>query len=220
MCGITGFVDFEGRIDQSVLEKMTEVLSHRGPDGTGCDLINLPSARVGLGHKRLSILDLSELGRQPMYDEKKEYALIFNGEVYNFREVRKWLLTEGHQFRSESDTEVILHALMQEGVQAVNRFRGMFSIVFLDISKQKLWLIRDRVGVKPLYFASLSGHLLFASELRAFFQYPQFSKDIDISALGQFLDYGYVKGGGFDFQKCRDHFTGNRFRNRLNHQSH
>lgn len=193
MCGIVGFVDFSFSSDQSVLERMTNTLEHRGPDGAGCDVFDLPEARIGLGHKRLSILDLSELGRQPMYSEDESCSIIFNGEVYNFLEVRAWLTKQGYTFKSESDTEVILRALMVEGVDAVARFRGMFSIAFLDGRKKKLWLIRDRAGVKPLHYAELGDTLVFGSQLRVFHQHASFKKELDLTAVAQFLDFGYVR---------------------------
>lgn len=193
MCGLAGFIDFQRNSGQEVLERMTETLKHRGPDGTGCDLIDTDTARIGFGHKRLSILDLSELGRQPMYTEDGQHAIIFNGEVYNFKEVRDWLRSRGHEFRSESDTEVILRALIEEGVSAVNRFTGMFAMAFYDGRHQKVWLIRDRVGVKPLYYANLGNTLLFGSQLSVFHEHPAFNKEMDMAAVGQFLDFGYIK---------------------------
>ena len=193
MCGLVGFVDFSFRSSKDVLERMTDTLSHRGPDGTGCDLFQGNNAQVGLGHKRLSILDLSELGRQPMYSADGQYAIIFNGEVYNFRDIRTRLLEKGYQFKSESDSEVILYALIEEGAEAIDRFIGMFAIVFFDLQSEKILLIRDRVGVKPLYYAEETNVLLFSSQPRAFHMHPAFSRELDIQAIAEFLDFGYIK---------------------------
>ncbi len=190
MCGIAGFCDFNKKSDKKTLEKMTDVLHHRGPDDSGYSFIEINNATVGLGHRRLSILDLSRHGHQPMAFE--EYEIVYNGEVYNFKEIRVELEKDGYTFDSDSDTEVILKAYHKWGIKAVDRFNGMFAISIYDKKLNKLILIRDRAGVKPLYYYFKDNNFLFSSELKSFHQYPKFQKEINYDALGQFLQYGYI----------------------------
>lgn len=200
MCGIAGFYDAGKRLGEEVLRKATDVIGHRGPDDSGYQIISLPGANVGFGHRRLSILDLSPLGHQPMFDNTGQYAIIFNGEIYNFLEVRKPLEELGYSFRSNSDTEVILYALVHYGMKAIDQFIGMFSIAFLDIKQQQLYLIRDRAGVKPLYYYHHQNTLLFSSELKSFHEYPIFKKEINSAAVKLFFQYGYIPAPHTIFQ--------------------
>lgn len=193
MCGLTGFIDFKNSSSQRIIDNMTNALVHRGPDGFGSDFFQERNFQIGLGHRRLSILDLSALGRQPMYAFDQRYAILLNGEVYNFIAIRNELKEKGHRFISDSDTEVLLHAFIEWGQRAAQKFIGMFAIAFLDRKDQKLLLVRDRVGVKPLYYVHSSDKILFASELRAFHLHPSFKKEIDLNALSDFLDFGYIK---------------------------
>lgn len=190
MCGITGFVDFNKKSAQTTLEKMTLSLHHRGPDGHDEKLIETPNYTLGLGHKRLSILDLSNHASQPM--EFNNHWICFNGEVYNFKEIREDLKNLGHSFKTDSDTEVILHAYIEWKEKALERFIGMFAIVIYNHTDKKLFAARDRVGVKPFYYYIKNGLFLFASELKAFHQNESFEKEIDLNAVGAFMQYGNV----------------------------
>jgi len=190
MCGLAGFVDFRKNTDLSTLKKMTDVLHHRGPDDSGYSFRELQGASIGLGHRRLSILDLSTLGHQPM--EHEQLTVVYNGEVYNFKEIRKELEGQGYQFRSNSDTEVILKAYECWGYECVHRFIGMFAIALHDARDNSLWLCRDRAGVKPLYYYWYDGLLLFASELKSFHQHSAFKRSLSHASLSLFLQYGYI----------------------------
>jgi len=190
MCGIAGFCDFTKKSDKKILQNMTDVLYHRGPDDSGYYFKNNTYVNIGLGHRRLSILDLSINGHQPMQFEN--LIIVYNGEIYNFKEIKKELEKEGYLFHSDSDTEVILKAYHRWGIKAVDKFNGMFAIAIYDISKNKLIIIRDRTGIKPLYYYYNSGLFMFSSELKSFHEHPLFSKEIDNNTLGQYLMYGYI----------------------------
>ncbi|CAA6799288.1 MAG: Asparagine synthetase [glutamine-hydrolyzing] (EC [uncultured Sulfurovum sp.] len=190
MCGIVGFCDFTKKSRAVELAAMTEVIEHRGPDAKGELFHDLAGVNIGLGHRRLSILDLSSEGVQPMVYENLE--IIYNGEVYNFKEVRNELKTEGYDFNSQSDTEVILKAYHCWGLDALEKFNGMFAIAILDTKNESLTLIRDRAGVKPLYWYFKEGLFLFASELKSFHEHPNFQKVINKDVLAQYLQHGYV----------------------------
>ncbi|MEO6539919.1 MAG: asparagine synthase (glutamine-hydrolyzing) [Ferruginibacter sp.] len=190
MCGISGFTDFNKRTERAVLEKMNRMLAHRGPEGDGYGMYEHPNATIGLGHRRLSIIDLSAGGSQP-----KSFGtlhLTFNGEIYNYAEIKKELEQKGHQFESHSDSEVILHAYTEWGSAALQRFIGMFALVMYDEANQKLFCCRDRAGVKPLFYYWKNGLFLFGSELKALLQHPEFTKEIDVDAAAAFMQYGYV----------------------------
>ena len=150
MCGITGFIDYNKKTSASVLKNMTDAMLHRGPDDAGHEVYEAPEALIGFGQRRLSILDLSPLGHQPMHFG--DLTINFNGEIYNFKEIRKELEEKGYSFTSWSDTEVILKGYHCWGIDVVNRFTGMFAIVIYDKQKQEVIFIRDRAGVKPLYY--------------------------------------------------------------------
>jgi len=190
MCGITGFIDYSNRVSVDALTAMTNAFSHRGPDDSGNEVFTTPYGRVGLGHRRLSILDLSPAGHQPMRFE--HLHIIFNGEIYNFNAIRDELIALGHTFKSHSDTEMILHAYQQWGEGCVDRFIGMFAFVLLDTDANEVLLFRDRAGVKPLYYYVDGDTVLFASELKTFHKHPSFRKEINLGALKLYLNYGYV----------------------------
>ena len=186
MCGLTGFCDFNKNLSLTELQKATECLQHRGPDGNGTAIFKTQEATIGLGHRRLSILDLSSQGSQPMYSDDKNVVIILNGEVYNFVEVSKELELLGHSFHSNSDTEVIIKAYQQYGINAVHKFIGMFAFALYDIKEQIIYLLRDRAGVKPLYYYYKNDCLLFASELKSIYTFPVFEKKINEEAVSLF----------------------------------
>ncbi len=201
MCGISGFIDFNKKIDKDTLIQMTDVLHHRGPDDSGYSLHTLSQANVGLGHKRLSILDLSKHGHQPISFDKIE--IVYNGEVYNFSEIKKELESLGYRFESHSDTEVILKAYHKWGLDAVHKFNGMFAFALLDKNRQKVYLLRDRAGVKPLYWYQKGSTILFASELKSFHKYEEFDKEINLEAVALFLQYQYIPQPHSIFRYCK-----------------
>ncbi|CAN5761116.1 asparagine synthase (glutamine-hydrolyzing) [soil metagenome] len=190
MCGIAGFIDFNNVSSLDILKRCTDVLSHRGPDGSGYEFFQNDHCQVGLGHRRLSIIDLSNAASQPMWH--KNCCIIFNGEIYNYAEITKELEKSGHQFLTHSDTEVILHAWDEWGAKMVDHFIGMFAFVIYDKEKQTLTCFRDRAGVKPFFYYWKDGLFMFASELKSFHQHPAFEKEINQQALHQFLQYGYI----------------------------
>jgi asparagine synthase (glutamine-hydrolysing) len=188
MCGIVGIWEFDGVVDKILLESMRDTLAHRGPDDEGVYVDD--SGCVGLGHRRLTILDLTAAGHQPMSYEG--VWTVHNGEIYNFRGLRKQLTGTGHSFESESDTEVILKGFREWGLDVVQRFRGMFATALWDSAERKLHLARDRAGVKPLYYYSDNDRFIFASEMRAILRHPAVSRDLDLDALALYLKLGYV----------------------------
>ena len=190
MCGIVGFVDFKKKSTKKVLEKMTSVIAHRGPDDAGYSFSLNEEANIGLGHRRLSILDLSSDGHQPMIFQN--LTIVYNGEVYNFHAIREELIEVGFTFDSNSDTEVILKSFDCWGIKAVDKFIGMFAFFIYDREKKKCYVVRDRAGVKPLYYYWKNGIFLFGSELKSFHQHPDFEKIISKDSLAQFLQYGYI----------------------------
>jgi asparagine synthase (glutamine-hydrolysing) len=189
MCGICGIVNSDpGRpVEKSILTGMNEAMSHRGPDARGVYL----NGPLGLGHRRLSIIDLDS-GQQPMASEDESLWLVFNGEIYNFPELRRQLAQAGHVFRTRSDTEVILHAYATYGPRCVEHLNGMFAFALWDQSRRQLFLARDRVGIKPLYYACLPECFLFASELKSLLAHPEMPRNLDHQALSQYLAYEYV----------------------------
>lgn len=190
MCGIAGFCDFNKKSDKEILVNMTDVLHHRGPDDSGYSFYENEYAQIGLGHRRLSIIDLSSLAHQPMAFEHLE--IVYNGEVYNFAEIKKELESYCYTFLSHSDTEVILKAYHKWGINAVHKFNGMFAIAIYDKKEQKLVLIRDRAGVKPLYYYYSNGLFLFASELKSFHKHPFYNKELDINSLSLYFQFCYI----------------------------
>ncbi len=190
MCGISGFVDYNKTSNQFILEKMNRMLAHRGPDGEGYGMYETEKAIIGLGHRRLSIIDLTEGGSQPKTFQNLH--ITFNGEVYNFEEIKKELETKGHIFESHSDTEVVLHAYKEWGNAALQKFIGMFAFVIYDDANQKIFACRDRAGVKPFFYYQKDRLFLFGSELKALVQHPNFTKEINLDAAAAFMQFGYV----------------------------
>ena len=190
MCGIAGFIDFRGDSNEQVIQAMVASLNHRGPDDYGTIVLDLSDAKIGLGHARLSIIDLSEGGHQSML--RDNLSIVYNGEIYNYKEIRFELLNRGYSFSSDSDTEVILQAYNEWGIDCLNKFIGMFAFVLVDERKHEVYFVRDRAGVKPLYIYEKGGLLLFGSELKALIQHPKFEKDIDKSVLPEYLNLGYI----------------------------
>lgn len=190
MCGIVGIIDFRRKSSQSILENCTNELAHRGPDGSGTKLFETEDCQVGLGHRRLSIIDLSNAAGQPM--EYKGNWIIFNGEIYNYNEIRDVLIQMGHQFVTHSDTEVILHAWQEWGAAMLQKFIGMFAFVIYDTNNNKIFCCRDRAGVKPFTYYWKDGLFLFGSELKGLMKHPAFEKNIDMNALAAYMQFGYV----------------------------
>ena len=194
MCGITGFIQYDGGSAEDLsrlCQSMADTIVHRGPDAGG-DWVD-PSFPLALGHRRLSIIDLTEAGAQPMVSASERYVLSFNGEVYNFPRLREEHGVSSYPFRGHSDTEVILAAVQHLGVeQAVGKLEGMFALALWDREERCLWLARDRVGKKPLYYGWCGNSFLFGSELKALRQHPDFDRQLDRDALGQYLQYGWV----------------------------
>jgi asparagine synthase (glutamine-hydrolysing) len=187
MCGIAGFVG-EGTRDDLV--RMTRALSHRGPDDEGFYID--ACASVHLGHRRLSILDIRG-GRQPMWNEDRNVAVIFNGEIYNHAELRIELIAHGHRFSSDhSDTEVLIHGYEQWGTDLPIRLNGMFAFAIFDRQRHRIFLARDRFGEKPIYYSSQSSFIAFASELFSVAQHPKVSTSLSLSALRKLFAYGYI----------------------------
>ena len=192
MCGITGFVDYKAKNGKTDLKLMTDSLVHRGPDASGYYSDQTSAYSIGLGHRRLAIIDLSPAGNQSMEFLHGRYWIVFNGEIYNFAEVRQVLTGLGHQFSTQSDTEVILHAYHQWGSAALKYFIGMFAFVLYDTVEEKLFCCRDRAGVKPFFYYWKDDLFLFGSELKALMANASFEKEIDINAVGSFMQFGYV----------------------------
>jgi asparagine synthase (glutamine-hydrolysing) len=190
MCGIAGFIDLKKQTSQIILEKMTNTLEHRGPDGFGYKIINNDIAQIGFGHRRLSIIDLSETGKQPM--TLNEFTLTFNGEIYNYLEIKSELEALNHKFIGNSDTEMILHAYQEWGKECIHRFIGMFAFVIFDAKTLEFFCARDRAGVKPFFYYLKDGLFLFSSELKAFHQHPRFEKEIDKDSVAAYMQYGSV----------------------------
>lgn len=187
MCGIFGGIGIEN--PRELLNSMAGILSHRGPDDEGSYI----NKAVALGHRRLSIIDISG-GHQPMLSPDKKVAIVFNGEIFNFKEVRESLEKIGCRFTTNSDTEVILLAYREWGYDCLNKFNGMFAFALWDDNKRRLWLVRDRIGVKPLYYSLKNKTLLFASEAKALWCQPGVNADYDYRAIDQYLTFRYVPG--------------------------
>jgi asparagine synthase (glutamine-hydrolysing) len=190
MCGISGIVDLRERrpVSQQLVRAMNDTLSLRGPDGEGFHF----EPGVGFGHRRLSIIDL-EGGKQPLYNEDETVVVTYNGEIYNFQEVERELVARGHRFRTRCDTEVIVHAWEEWGEECLGRFNGMFAFALWDRNKQTLFAARDRLGVKPLFYAELpDGELIFGSELKALLRHPLLGRELDPSAVEEYFCFGYV----------------------------
>lgn len=190
MCGIAGIIDIRSRreVDRGLVVRMNDSLEHRGPDEQGTYF----EPGVGLAHRRLSIIDLSS-GQQPLFNEDQTVVVVYNGEIYNFQDLAEELKAHGHHFRTHSDTEVIVHAWEQWGAACVERFRGMFAFAIWDRNQEKVFIARDRLGIKPLYYAILpTGFLIFGSELKALRMHPEMPTNVDPTAVEEYFAYGYV----------------------------
>lgn len=189
MCGIAGIYNYKNDqpINETVLRRMTGALAHRGPDDEGFHV----AGPIGLGHRRLSIIDVTG-GRQPVFNEDATVAVILNGEIYNYRELAKLVESRGHRLRTQSDTETIVHLYEEFGEACVEHLHGMFAFALWDSRQQKLLLARDRIGKKPLYFADVSGALIFGSELKALLEHPQMSREVYPLAVADYFSYQFV----------------------------
>lgn len=192
MCGIAGSLVFDSgafRVTRDYLTAMRDTMTHRGPDGQG--LWISADSRVGLAHRRLSIVDLSDAAAQPMCNENETLWVSFNGEIYNHAEIKLELQRAGnHRWKTHhSDTEVILHAFEQWGIDCIDRFRGMFAFALWDTKARELWLARDRIGIKPLYYSVHHNRFTFASEIKAFFEDPEQRRLIDEEAFYHYLSF-------------------------------
>ena len=186
MCGIVGQLNFDNNpVSPVILKKMTDVIKHRGPDGEG----HWIEGNIGLGHRRLSIIDLSPAGHQPMISADHRYVLTYNGEIYNFRELRTELEAKGYWFRSQTDSEVVLSALAEWGTDALLKFNGMFALAFWDRKEKRLLLARDRYGIKPLYYFQNDKKLFFGSEQKAILEQPSFDRAINKQALLEYFTF-------------------------------
>lgn len=186
MCGIAGIFNLNGEpVSRVLLRKMTDAIAHRGPDGEGF----YTDSCIGLGHRRLAIIDLSPAGHQPMATLSNQYVITYNGEVYNFQELRTELEALGHQFRSKSDTEVVLYAYKEWGPSCLDKFNGHFAFAIWDKTKQELFLARDRYGVKPLYYTFAGSYFIFASEQKAILIHPGVQREVDLEALLEYFTF-------------------------------
>ncbi|MBX7221653.1 MAG: asparagine synthase (glutamine-hydrolyzing) [Blastocatellia bacterium] len=190
MCGICGIYEFgrtSGEVTETVLTRMRDAMEHRGPDSAG-NYIS-PDRKVGLGFRRLAIVDLSPAGNQPMTNEDGTVWIAYNGEIYNHRSLRPGLIAQGHVYKSESDTETIIHLFEERGYEFVEPLQGMFGMALWHSIKEELVLVRDRIGVKPLYYTIVDGRLIFGSEIKAILEHPAVSRDVDETALYHYLTF-------------------------------
>lgn len=200
MCGICGFV--HNHIEQNVvLQSMNQTINHRGPDDEGYyfDIMN-DGVQIGFAQKRLSIIDLSIKGHQPMTTEDGKIVITYNGEIYNYKQIREELIKFGYTFVSGTDTEVIINAYVQWGIECVKKFNGMFAFALYDKENNTVYLARDRMGVKPLYYYYNGQDLVFASELKPIIKYPYFSREINLAALNSYLANQYIAGANSIFK--------------------
>ena len=189
MCGIAGIFNLDGKpISINILRKMTDIIIHRGPDGEGF----WTNSFIGFGHRRLSIIDLSPLGHQPMQSDDRNYIITYNGEVYNFQNIQIELESLGYKFHSKTDTEIVLKAYQHWGKDCILKFNGMFAFAIWDNKKNELFLARDRYGVKPVYYYFKDGTFLFASEIKAILQHPSVSVSVNIRALNEYFSFQNV----------------------------
>lgn len=191
MCGICGFFDLR-KVDQRQITDMCSSLGHRGPDDRGGKLFSTPHGSIGLGHRRLSIIDPSSSGHQPMGGTDNRVWIVYNGEVYNFLELKRQLVEYGYAFRGDSDTEVILKSYQEWGLEFLHKLSGMFALAIYDQNDDRIIVARDRMGIKPIYYYRNTNALVFASELKAILQYKGFDKEIDRESIFQYLSFQYI----------------------------
>lgn len=204
MCGICGKVSFNGgEIHADILERMMSVMVHRGPDGDGTYLYRKGGVSAGFGHRRLSIIDLSDAGRQPMSNEDGTVWVVFNGEIYNFPVLRTELERLGHRFRSRTDTEVIVHLYEERGIDGIRDLAGMFAFALWDAKTETLILCRDRIGIKPLLYFKNGPSLVFASEIHAILEDPDVAKEMDWDAFELYLTFNYIPAPYTIFRNVR-----------------
>jgi len=209
MCGICGKISYGSvPVDEALIRKMCRSFAYRGPDDEGVYIngdiaARNNTARIGLGHKRLSIIDLSSAGHQPMSNEDKTIWITFNGEIYNFKALKEKLKQKGHTFRSDTDTEVLIHLYEEEGLQAVKYLNGMFAFALWDEKKARLWVCRDRIGIKPLVYFWDGENFAFASEIKALLCDPQIPKNLDYKALQLYLTFSYIPAPHTIFEGIR-----------------
>src|SRR5436190_2660076 len=191
MCGICGILSTSASFDasESTVVAMRDTMRHRGPDDAGADSWAAGDGRVAFGHRRLSIVDLSPAGHNPMPNEDGTVWITFNGEIYNHVALRKELEAKGHRYRSHCDTETIVHLWEEEGPRCVERLQGMFAIAIWDARRGELFLARDRLGIKPLYYAELAGGFVFGSEIKALLEHPALTPDLDETAFFHYLTF-------------------------------
>lgn len=219
MCGIYGFVSQGAKINPEILPRMGLALAHRGPDDGDERITISDTGCVALGHKRLSIIDLSAAGRQPMANEDESVWLTLNGEIYNYRELREELETKGHRFRSHSDSEVVVHLYEESGASCLAKLKGMFAFALWDNKQKSLLLARDRVGKKPLHYCVTADGLIFASEIKALLQHPAVNRQLNLRALSKYLSYEYVPAPDTIFRSIKKLEPGH-YLIYNNHQSH
>lgn len=200
MCGIVGSIN--SRKDENILKKMLEIEAYRGPNDRGIFVKQIDDRYVHLGHNRLSIQDLSSHGHQPFVSDCGNFIIVFNGEVYNFKSIRDELKKLGYSFVSESDTEVILYAYKAWGMECLEKFIGMFAFAILDKKLEKMFLVRDRAGVKPLYYYDNGEDFLFSSELKSFHEHPSFQKELNKEVLPYYFQFGYIPAPHTIFKNC------------------
>ena len=218
MCGIAGFLNWAGpvQLPEARLRAMCDMIVHRGPDDFGSEI----QEGVALGMRRLAIIDLSG-GHQPIFNEDRTVRVIFNGEIYNYRELRQELQAEGHQFRSQSDTEVIVHLWEKHGVEFAARLNGMFAIALHDLKQKKLVLARDHIGIKPLFYSLSSRGLVFGSEIKVLLASGMVERELDLDAVGQLLAWEYIPGPATLLKSVRKLQAGHLLElNLATHESH
>jgi asparagine synthase (glutamine-hydrolysing) len=201
MCGIAGILNNKVPVTGTELEEMIAPIHYRGPDGQGSILLH--NNRVGLAHRRLSILDTRDVGRQPMVSACGRYWIVFNGEIYNYIELRKRLVPMGYNFKTETDTEVLLNAYAQWGPACLDQFIGMFAFAIWDNEKKELFAARDRLGIKPFYYLLKNQSLLFASEIKSICAVTDSPPSVDTSLIDAYMDFGYVPGANTLFKGIR-----------------
>lgn len=195
MCGITGIFGFD---DPGLLRRMTSIISHRGPDDSGF----FTDKNIGLGHRRLSIIDL-KTGRQPIHNEDRTVWIVYNGEIYNYKELREGLERKNHDFYTNSDTEVIVHLYEDMGKECVKKLRGMFAFAIWDSRKRELFLGRDHIGIKPLYYLHTGEKFLFSSEIKSILEFGEFKRELSYQSLYDYLTFGYVQGENTLFKNIK-----------------